>query len=381
MAFHPGQLFRRADEVFRHEIEESFRRSPVGYAIKQLRARPGGDPSALLRRLEQGATLRELKGTTLRELMGLLERYAGGQRSRAIRNFLSSLGPVGTMLSSIFEPLSKSPFQAPGFRLSVLDAMNLLRAFGFEVLPPDVARLPREERQRAVWAAYYFLREHADMLLRRPEYGLAGMALQPAEEPTPEETGRTRPGPSAPGETVVVPMRLGGPREFPATHPIVTGEMVEVRSSNVQAIGYDVEHQILYVRFWAETTRQGQVVRFPGSLYGYRDVWPEEFLSFLNAASKGNWVWDHLRERGTVSGHKKAYFLAGITGGYVPRQAALTTIRGPKTGKSYLAEVFRPRSVFQDGKWLESRLPFEVVQVMKVVKPPRPEMRHLLGLN
>jgi len=379
MAFRPGNLFRLADEALRRELEDSWRRSPVASAVATLRSLPRGDPSALLAGLQRGATLKELQGTSLGEILGAIERYAGRNEWRAVQQFLRSLGPVGTMLETIFQPWSKGPFQAPGMRLSVIDAANLLRGFGFEVLPPDAAKLPREEKERAVWAAYYFLREHADLLLRRPEYGLAGMApAAAAAEESLEDRHQTR-IPS--GDTVMVPMRFGGPREFPATHPIVTGEMVEVRSSNVHSVGYDADQHILYVRFWVETVRKGELVRFPGSLYGYRDVWPEEFLHLLDAPSKGNWVWDHLRERGTVSGHKKAYFLAGVTGEYVPRQAALTTIRGPKTGKTYLAEVFRPRSVFHEGKWIESRLPFEVVQVLKVVKPPRPSLRPLLGLN
>jgi len=379
MAFDPGRLFRRADEVLRLELEESFRRSPAGSALQWMRARPSADPAPLFRKLERGLTLRELMGTSLWEITGALERYAGRSEWTIVKRFLDSLGPVGTFLESIFSPLGKSPYAAAGFRISVLDAIHLLRGFGFEVLPPAEMKLPKEELERSVWAAYYFLREHADMLLRRPEYGLAGAAPRPAdaEEELAERREARLPG----GETVMVPMGFGGPREFPADHPLVTGEMVEVASSNVHSIGYDLDAQTLYVRFWAETVRKGEVVRFPASLYGYREVRPEEFLEFLGARSKGNWVWDRLRERGTVSGHKKPYFLAGITGGYVPRQAALTTIKGPKTGRTYLAEVFRPRVVLHEGRWIESKLPLEVVQVLKVVKPPRPELRPLLGLS
>lgn len=379
MAFDPGKLFRRADEVLRRELEESFTRSPVGQVIGGIRVRGPVDPSGFVRKLEQGMTLRELMGSSLWEITGAIERYAGRNEWTLVKQFLRSLGPIGTLLESIFMPLSKSPYAAAGFRLSVLDAINLLRGFGFEVLPPPEMKLPKEELERSVWAAYYFLQEHAEMLLRRPEYGLAGLAPRPAE--IEEEVQERRESRLPISDTVMVPMRFGGPKEFPATHPIVTGEMVEVRSSNVHSIGYDLDNHVLYVRFWAETVRKGELVRFPGALYGYRDVWPEEFLDFLDASSKGGWVWDHLRERGTVSGHKKAYFLAGISGGYVPRQAALSTVRGPKTGKTYIAEVFRPRVVFHEGQWLESRLPLEVVQVFKVIKPPRPSLRPLLGLS
>lgn len=379
MPFDPSQLFRRADVVLRRELEESFARTPVGMVTRLARRQPAQDPARLMEQLGRGLGLRELQGTTIAEIRGAIERYAGRSQWSLVKNFLRSMGPVGMLMESIFTPMGKSPFEAPGFRLSVLDAINFLRAFGFEVLPPKDMRLPPEERERGIWAAYYFLRDNAEMLLRQPEYGLAQVVEKPAavqqrieerREPALLESG-----------TVMVPMRFGPPREFPVDHPLVSGEMVEVRSSNVHSIGYDLDQHILYVRFWAETMRKGELVRFPGSLYGYRDVWPEEFLAFLDAGSKGSWVWDHLRERGTVSGHKKAYFLAGITGAYVPRQAALTMIRGPKTGRMYPAEVFRPRTVFHEGEWITSKLPFEVVQVFKVVKPARPGLRPLLGLE
>ncbi|HOV61672.1 MAG TPA: KTSC domain-containing protein [Candidatus Hydrogenedentes bacterium] len=379
MAFDAGKLFRRADVALQRELEESFRRSPLGFFLQTVRTRPVADPWRLMEQLARGAGLRELRGTSVWEIAGAIERYAGRSEWTLVKQFLRSMGPVGTLLESLFTPLGKVPFEAAGFRLSALDAMNFLRAFGFEVLPPKEMKLPQEERERAIWAAYYFLREHADLLLRQPEFGLGPSVAKSAQIEERVEERREVKLPDA--GTVMVPMRFGPPREFPVDHPIVTGEMVEVASSNVHSIGYDLDQHILYVRFWVETVRQGQIVRFPGSVYGYRDVWPEEFLAFLQAPSKGNWVWDNLRERGTVSGHKKHYFLAGITGGYVPRQAALTTIRGPKTGKKYIAEVFRPRTVFHEGQWITSKLPFEVVQVFKVVKPARPGLRPLLGLD
>ncbi|MBC7078151.1 MAG: hypothetical protein H5T92_07595, partial [Synergistales bacterium] len=149
MAFDPGKLFRRADEVLRATVEESFRRSPIGSAIKQIRAHPRVDPTPLFRKLERGATLKELMGTNVWEIVGAIERYAGRSEWTLVKKFLRSLGPVGTLLESVFAPLSQSPYAAPGFRLSVLDAINLLRGFGFEILPPAEMRLPKEELERS----------------------------------------------------------------------------------------------------------------------------------------------------------------------------------------------------------------------------------------
>ena len=73
------------------------------------------------------------------------------------------------------------------------------------------------------------------------------------------------------------------------------GEWVNVQSSNVAAIRFDKERLILEVRF------------LDGSSYEYFQVSPEEAESLYVAPSKGKWVWDHLRIRGTKLGHQKDY--------------------------------------------------------------------------
>lgn len=153
-----------------------------------------------------------------------------------------------------------------------------------------------------------------------------------------------------PGAGVNVPM-VG---QVPADHPLVTGEMVPVESSNVHSIGYDLDRAMLYVRYLDDGVSAGP-------LYGYHDVTPSEFLQFLDAASKGRWVWDRLRERGTIAGYKKPYFLAGVTRGHIPRHAVLANIGGQ------LAEVFRPRQVMLNNRWRESQAPLKVVRVLQVV--------------
>lgn len=166
-----------------------------------------------------------------------------------------------------------------------------------------------------------------------------------------DETETRRAGRLVPGASVEVPT-LG---RLPADHPLVTGEMVPVNSSNVHSIGYDLERGMLYVRY---LDADGAAA---GPLYGYHDVQPREFADFLDAASKGKWVWSNLRERGTIAGYKKPYFLAGVTRGYIPRHAVLANIGGQ------LAEVFRPRTVMLNNRWRESQAPLQVVRVLQVV--------------
>ena len=54
-------------------------------------------------------------------------------------------------------------------------------------------------------------------------------------------------------------------------------------SSNVKAIKYDSERSILTIMFWS------------GAIYDYYDVPEGEVLDFLNAPSKGEWVWENIR--------------------------------------------------------------------------------------
>ena len=115
----------------------------------------------------------------------------------------------------------------------------------------------------------------------------------------------------------------GSLRRYRLSDPIVTGKMVRVESSNVHSIGYRMnwdnpQGSELIVRFLDK--RKGRVQ--PGAFYGYQNVPPDLFQQFQRAISKGEFVWDELRVRGTVSGHRFAYKLRGVmTDGYVPRRA------------------------------------------------------------
>jgi hypothetical protein len=171
---------------------------------------------------------------------------------------------------------------------------------------------------------------------------------QQAPRITPEKTkaGRLR---------KTVDVRYGGrDRRLPATHPMVTGEMVKTpASSNVYGFAYDLPNRLLYVRFKAPAPSGEARPNAPGPLYQYRHVPPNIFESLLAAGSKGTWVWDHLRIRGTVSGHQYDYSLVGITGGYVPRKATMTA----------QGEAYTPRTVHVgEGEELTSRRGFEIVR-------------------
>jgi hypothetical protein len=104
--------------------------------------------------------------------------------------------------------------------------------------------------------------------------------------------------------------------------PLYRGQMIAVQSSNVHSIGYQYNDAspskgTLIVRYLHGKTGQKKA----GPQYEYYNIHPAVFDTFRNSASKGGFVWDRLRVRGTVSGHRKQYRLTGIVNGYIPRQA------------------------------------------------------------
>lgn len=118
-------------------------------------------------------------------------------------------------------------------------------------------------------------------------------------------------------------------------------------SSNVYAYGYRRSSNVLFIRYWHVTRDQS---RSPGPLYRYSPVPERVFWKMHEASSKGRFVWDDIRIRGTVSGHQYDYALIGIRDGYVPRKATLRaggewfvpreiTVRGGRVRKSELPEV------------------------------------------
>lgn len=68
-----------------------------------------------------------------------------------------------------------------------------------------------------------------------------------------------------------------------------------VNSSNVVMVQYFPEVNKLLVEFKK------------GKAYLYSNVSFEDALSFAQAQSKGGWVWDHLRVRGSKTAHQKPY--------------------------------------------------------------------------
>jgi hypothetical protein len=124
-----------------------------------------------------------------------------------------------------------------------------------------------------------------------------------------------------------VEIRTGNFRgRYAIDDPAITGQMVAVTSSNVHSIGFQMNLKnplasTLFVKYLQAS--RGSKVKGSGPTYGYKNVHPRLFQSFLVANSKGKFVWDELRIRGTVAGAQYEYYLDSISRGYVPRRAVI----------------------------------------------------------
>lgn len=124
-----------------------------------------------------------------------------------------------------------------------------------------------------------------------------------------------------------------------------------VVSSNVSAIGYDPNTGTMRVQFHAWRPGQPKGSGGTGPMYDYYDVPRGKWKSFQAATSKGKWVWDNLRIRGTISGHKYEYRLVSGTL-YMTRQGPRAYIPRLATGRGLER---RNRVVF--GTKVKSSLP------------------------
>lgn len=108
--------------------------------------------------------------------------------------------------------------------------------------------------------------------------------------------------------------------------PVLTGVMVAVQSSNVHSIGFRFNFDYplkskLIIRYKQKNRLGSRSGTVGGPTYEYDDVHPDWFEDLQQVGSKGKWVWDHLRIRGTVAGHQYSYTLTRAAQGYLPRRA------------------------------------------------------------
>lgn len=326
-------LFQNFDRMIRNAIageirrgrlgqltaQMSARRSRAGRMIRQVarqsQARIGRFTSDSLRQARDAIwrMLREAMEPVANLLRGLAGGFRGGGGNRPPAPPAAAPTPGGAP-----DPIRSNLDQ------SIRDAIELLEAQGYTVTPPG----------------------------------------QPTREPsTPEDFGfRAAPEfAEPPRDTDGGTVRVGGRRrQADPNDPVFTGEMIPVTSSNVHSIGFiwnvdDPMKGTLKVRFLQGGT--GGTKKTAGPLYYYFNVHPDVFDAFIRANSKGGFVWDRLRIRGTVSGHRYHYELKGIANGYVPRKAT-------RLGQNeyFIGRSARFRNASGEVREFSSSLPDQFVQ-------------------
>lgn len=281
------------------------------------------------------------------------DKLAYGRVSQFVKDTLFNelmrqLGPLGSIVRALIRPSARAV--TPDINRELEAAYDLLTQFGYQVTAP-VDRTGSESG------------------LSTPPTAPSQQTLPPrAAEPmqTPGETVEPRvpAGEGVQGNFVV--KVVGGRRyRIRTDDPILTGKMIQVKSSNVHSIGYmwndkNPEKGTLQVRFLDK--RKGRGAGRAGAGYQYLEVPPEVFIAFTKAASKGKFVWDKLRIRGTVSGHRFRYQISTLASdGYVPRKARLESggyIISPSGRHPAVGEKFARRTVKgTDGKVYQSALP------------------------
>lgn len=348
-------LFTYAAKALRDAALAEFQRTTVGKLLKEAErmkrnaAKPA-NLSGMLRRYKkvnwQSAT-REIMGTEMGQLAAGIERYAkrGGGAWSLLSGFLDAMGPTGQILKALAMPTKASK---GSLNTGLQAAMNLLQAFGYEVLP-NKQNATAADMQRGIEAARKMLEDQGYKVLAPGEEPPRPDKTLPFNTPKKLRSGTPRKHVNLLLET--------GTKRFAVDHPIVTGDWTKTpQSTNVYSFRYDVERRTLYVRFRANPEDgSGYVAKpfKPGPVYAYYHVPAKVFLGMLDAPSKGTFIWDELRVRGTISGHQFDYSLYSVRDGYVPRKATLRA-----DGEYFVPRQVRGRS----GRIHASQLPEQMVR-------------------
>lgn len=364
----PRRLFEQASRSVRSEALRQMRSSPLGRGFTEMQreirrtnrsAKKLGSLQTGIRRATQRGLVSGVRQLTLRQL----ERYARKNPTlKILSSFFDALGPFGQVLRTLIGPLKENK---GALQESLGAATSLLRAFGFEVLaPPGRGETPANLDRMAE-----LLRQHG-YKVEKDAAGKPGIGAQTEPQPRKLPGGITRP---LRRKTVDFPLPDGGTKRIRTDDPLFTGELVRVQSSNVHSIGFvlnpnNPQSGTLRVRFWQQAGKDK--ARTAGPLYEYYHVDSELFLRFKRAGSPGGFVWDELRQRGTVSGHQYDYRLKGISGGYVPRKATFGAFVDPATGVMSWGESFKSRRfTTRGGKTFRSSLPEQRVSFLQTGAP------------
>ena len=249
---------------------------------------------------------------------------------------------------------------------------NIRRLFT-TTIEKAVSVLSRAGRKSTAQHLPQDIRDVVDMLeeIDRQNKVADPRARPPVEDPTATQPG-TVPSPAPIGSRGWFSPTLEPPR--PGEDHAFSREILTPQSSNVFSFTYDYATSTLFVTYKApllhtQNVRTGrgrlggrQQLRGKlgatvagktderGPLYAYYDVPARVFERMKLAQSKGKFVWNELRVRGTIYGHQYRYALVQgsvtiqgkVSGVYIPRKA---TPRGFRVRS--VADLGQGRRTFQ----------------------------------
>jgi hypothetical protein len=265
---------------------------------------------------------RELEAAKKRlaETVAKAKRQNGGYRSEPMRyggsgggvwrSIIRAMGPWGGFVDSLFRSGGKQIEAdiAKELEEAIKSAQDLLEARkGSGKLPESITKAVEQK-----------VEERAE----------------PTTERSYVEERRERRGYKSPEKETEKPERREAepePEPPEGVEKTQSGELVEwvkcTTSSNVESFAYEWNPQNerepgnLLVRFLGGDSKNRSG---PGPLYRYEGVPRSVFVAMKLAHSRGKFVWDALRIRGTISGHQFPVELIGTgPSGYIPRRAVV----------------------------------------------------------
>jgi hypothetical protein len=266
-----------------------------------------------------------------------VERLARDQQNSFVSQILGSMGNAGSLIQSWLRGREGQQSFAP-LKEQIQGAVNLLSQFAPSLSVDPVTPEQAGGRYTGDWFDGAAV---PDLPPIQPRLPPAPAPSSPAGNPGSGGGNRLPPSHPPSPDYMLGPHRnvriLGDGRweiRGPGYHrilspddPVLTGHLIRVQSSNVYAIGYEFNFENpvkgkLIVRY-KQKDRRGGPGNVGGPTYEYKAVHPDWFPELAAAGSKGRWVWDHLRIRGTVAGHQYEYNLTRAAQGYLPRRAVV----------------------------------------------------------
>lgn len=320
----------RAAKRAKKAAVRKFARTPIGRLAGESRRSAQGAKrmSAKMRRLldsKMGAAVSKDINRA-----GSIEQYVANKGAAVALDWMwTALGPAGVALRQLMGIKS----QAAKTTEQLEAAVQLLKEFGFDIKRPAGKSKDRDVSK--------LLDELPEILEEAEEAATKPKDTRALPSPRSRRPDVRRAPPEVP-EIVPATPRVRGP--IPADQYM--SAFVETRdSSNVYGFQYDYVQQILYitykapgppVRFKNAKTKDGKPYRLRiraqkrGAMYAYggaKSPVPESVFQGLDRArSKGTFVWDNIRQRGTIYGHQYPYRLVQgyVQAGrqtYIPRKA------------------------------------------------------------